>query len=65
MARTILFVDDDRSLCKLLSKAFSVEGYRVVRAHDGQEALERFGGRNAPAAASQLRRLRESLRSRH
>ncbi len=42
MAGTILFVDDDRSLCKLLSKAFSVEGYRVVRAHDGQEALERF-----------------------
>jgi len=37
---TILCVDDDHHLCQILEKALSGEGYRVVSAHDGEQALE-------------------------
>jgi CheY-like chemotaxis protein/tetratricopeptide (TPR) repeat protein len=36
---TILCVDDDRNFCKILSRAFSAEGYKVEMAHDGETAL--------------------------
>jgi CheY-like chemotaxis protein len=41
MAATILCVDDDRHLCQILEKALAREGFRVVTAHDGEEALDR------------------------
>jgi DNA-binding response OmpR family regulator len=41
MAR-ILLVDDEQAVQKLLSYPLQKEGYEVVRAHDGREALERF-----------------------
>jgi two-component system, OmpR family, response regulator len=39
---TILLVDDEESLQKLLSYPLEREGYRVVQARNGEEALERF-----------------------
>ncbi|MGH0033601.1 MAG: response regulator [Myxococcota bacterium] len=41
MGATILCVDDDRHLCRILEKALGREGYSVVTAHDGDEALDR------------------------
>ncbi len=39
---TILLVDDEDSVQKLLAYPLEREGFRVVQARDGQEALERF-----------------------
>ena len=39
---TILLVDDEESIQKLLAFPLVKEGYRVVQARDGAEALERF-----------------------
>jgi two-component system response regulator MprA len=40
--KTILVADDDRKLTDMLQRTLSYEGYRVVTAADGQEALQRF-----------------------
>jgi CheY-like chemotaxis protein len=40
MGRTILCVDNDRSLCEILAKALRGEGYEVATAYDGDLALE-------------------------
>ncbi len=39
---TILLVDDEDSIQKLLAYPLEREGYRVLQARDGAEALERF-----------------------
>ena len=39
----ILLVDDEQSVQKLLSYPLEKEGYKVVSAFDGQEAVDRFG----------------------
>jgi DNA-binding NtrC family response regulator len=39
--KTILIVDDERDFCTLLSDSLSMEGYRVLTAHNGRKALER------------------------
>jgi DNA-binding response OmpR family regulator len=39
---TILLVDDEDSVQKLLAYPLERDGYRVLQARDGQEALERF-----------------------
>jgi two-component system, OmpR family, response regulator len=39
---TILLVDDEESVQKLLAYPLEREGFRVLQARDGQEALERF-----------------------
>ena len=39
---TILLVDDEESIQKLLAFPLEREGYRVLQARDGQEALTRF-----------------------
>jgi DNA-binding response OmpR family regulator len=39
---TILLVDDEDSLQKLLTYPLEHEGYRVIQARDGEEALSRF-----------------------
>lgn len=36
---TVLCADDDRNLCEILERALGGEGYRVVMAHDGEQAL--------------------------
>ena len=40
---TILLVDDDEAVRKVLSFPLERDGYNVVQAADGEEALERFG----------------------
>ena len=42
---TILVVDDEESVQKLLAYPLEREGFHVVQARDGEEALERFGER--------------------
>jgi DNA-binding response OmpR family regulator len=42
MARTILVVDDETTLREALVDALETEGFRVVSAADGREALTRF-----------------------
>jgi DNA-binding response OmpR family regulator len=42
MARTILVVDDEPTLRETLADGLETEGYRVVTAADGREALTRF-----------------------
>ena len=39
MSRTVLCVEGDRNLCRILAKALGGEGYRVQTAFDGVEAL--------------------------
>lgn len=41
-ATTILLVDDEESIQKLLTFPLEREGFRVVQARDGEEALARF-----------------------
>ncbi len=40
---TILLVDDEDAIQKLLTYPLERDGYRVVQARDGEEALARFG----------------------
>ena len=42
-AATILLVDDEESIQTLLTFPLERDGYRVVQARDGEEALRRFG----------------------
>jgi len=42
MARTILVVDDEPTLREALVDALEADGFRVVSAADGREALVRF-----------------------
>jgi DNA-binding response OmpR family regulator len=42
-ASTILLVDDEESIQTLLTFPLERDGYRVVQARDGEEALTRFG----------------------
>ncbi|MCB9667684.1 MAG: response regulator transcription factor [Myxococcales bacterium] len=42
-ARTVLLVEDDPSLAMGLSDALSFEGYHVVHAKSGTEAVQQFG----------------------
>ena len=42
MARTILVVDDEPTLREALVEALETDGFRVVAAADGREALLRF-----------------------
>jgi DNA-binding response OmpR family regulator len=39
MATTILIVDDDEDILRLLRKILEVEGYAVLDARDGEEAI--------------------------
>ena len=41
---SILVVDDEESIQKLLTYPLEREGFHVVQARDGEEALERFDG---------------------
>ncbi len=42
--RMILIAEDDKALCENLSEILEVEGYGVVTAHDGEEALKIASG---------------------
>jgi two-component system, OmpR family, response regulator len=43
---TILLVDDEEAVQKLLTYPLERDGYTVVQARDGEEALDRFAGRS-------------------
>ena len=45
-AATIMLVDDEESFQKLLTYPLEREGYTVIQARDGEEALRRFGERD-------------------
>jgi signal transduction histidine kinase/ActR/RegA family two-component response regulator len=36
---TLLLVEDDETICRLLGNALAADGYDVLRAHDGEEGL--------------------------
>jgi len=40
--KTILIVDDEKNLLKLYEKEFTEEGYRVITAASGSEALQKI-----------------------
>ena len=42
-AQTILLVDDEDAVQKLLAYPLERDGFRVIQARDGDEALDRFG----------------------
>src|SRR3984957_17410289 len=42
-AATILLVDDEDAVQKLLTYPLEREGFRVMQARDGEEALQQFG----------------------
>jgi two-component system response regulator RegX3 len=42
MARTILVVDDERTLRETLADSLEMEGFAVIQAADGREAVEAF-----------------------
>ncbi len=44
MQKTILLVDDDKSLCELLADYLSQSHFDVAMAHSGEQALERLLG---------------------
>src|SRR5262245_2559246 len=48
MRGTVLCVDNDRDLIRILSKALEAEGYRVLSAYDGDEAVELACGAENP-----------------
>ncbi|ADC50517.1 two-component response regulator [Alkalihalophilus pseudofirmus OF4] len=42
MTETILVIEDDREISKILNEYLIREGYKVVMAHDGEDGLRRF-----------------------
>ena len=42
MATKVMIVDDDRNICELLRLYLEKEGWSVVMAHDGMQALTMF-----------------------
>jgi DNA-binding response OmpR family regulator len=44
LEETVLLVDDDAALLEVMSIVLSSEGYRVITAADGAEALKKVGG---------------------
>ena len=42
MMDKILVADDDLNICELLRLYLEKEGFEVVMAHDGEEAVARF-----------------------
>ncbi|MBN2352897.1 MAG: PAS domain S-box protein [Spirochaetales bacterium] len=39
----ILVVDDEEVVCRVIERMLSTEGYSIELAHDGEEAIERYG----------------------
>ncbi len=55
MEKTILIVDDEAPIRKLLSKAFSQSGFNVVTAENGESALELLSGKSVQVMFLDLR----------
>ena len=61
MHETILVVDDDREIVGAIAILLEKEGYRVIRAYNGMEALDRVMD---PAVQPAARRRTRSWASR-
>ncbi len=46
--KLIMVVDDEPTMCQILERILSGEGYRVVVAMDGEKALKLFKEHHAP-----------------
>ena len=42
--QTILIVDDDREIVRVISKILELEGYKTLKAYDGLEAMDMLVG---------------------
>ncbi len=42
LSKLILVVDDDKALCKMMSRALESSGYRTLMAYSGEEGLDTF-----------------------
>ena len=47
---TVLVVDDDPVILKLLEVNFEMEGFTVLLAHDGEEGVSSWPGRSGPTS---------------
>ena len=54
MNETILVVDDDREIVKAIAILLEREGYRVLRAYDGMEALDLAAGREVRLSTDKI-----------
>lgn len=54
MGKTIMIVDDAKSMRGLVSMTLQSAGYEVVEACDGQDALEKIGGQKVNMVISDL-----------
>ncbi len=55
MTQTILVAEDEALLRKILTSLFEAEGYRVVTAATGREALDRFGAERVDLVLTDIR----------
>ena len=55
MAREILIVDDEESICRVLSIALTDSGYQVLTAKNGEEALCIFRERQTPIVLTDIK----------
>jgi CheY-like chemotaxis protein len=49
MRALVLLVEDDHDLCECLGEVLAEDGYQVLQAHDGDEALAILRGGSRPA----------------
>lgn len=54
MGKTIMIVDDAKSMRGLISMTLQSAGYEVVEACDGQDALDKIGGQKVNMVISDL-----------
>ena len=54
MKETLLIVDDEREICDMLKRIFTLEGYMVYTANDGEEALSKITSILGKAAENRL-----------
>ena len=53
-AETILVVDDNKEIVYSISELLKYEGYQVIKAYDGMEALEALEKENIPMAEAEV-----------
>ena len=58
--KTVLFVDDDEAFRILCKRIFEDEGYRVVLAQDGAEAIDALGAESPDVAVLDVRMPRKT-----
>ena len=54
MSKKILIADDDKTLTKILASFLVENGYKVIVANDGEEALKKLQGSGGPAEVLEM-----------